>query len=317
MNTIRTLNTIVFPSDVFNPAKVDPEFLDEANAVTSLGGKIVLVDHTGLESGEFSARNILTQSKASDYDNFIGTPEEYGILLDSIPERISYDTNAFYRGWMMSSETYQYMRWQLGIRLIEMHSDTSDYSSGYYFANWYNQFRNITPASTWFPESLDWATMRGFVESELGRKSYIIKDQVKSRKHEWDTACYAPDIDALESVINEFKRLQGDTLAGGIVVREYEEFDKTTGEVRVWWVGGQPVMVSPHPDTPDSLPEVDLSFVQSAVESLGRPFVTTDLARRKDGAWRVIEASDGQVSGIPKGFDSTPLFRALLDFKKG
>ncbi|MDJ0462379.1 ATP-grasp domain-containing protein [Streptomyces sp. H27-C3] len=39
--------------------------------------------------------------------------------------------------------------------------------------------------------------------------------------------------------------------------------------------------------------------------------VTTDLAPREDGRWRVVEVGDGQVSGLPAGADATLLFDAL------
>jgi hypothetical protein len=41
-------------------------------------------------------------------------------------------------------------------------------------------------------------------------------------------------------------------------------------------------------------------------------FVTTDLARRADGRWRVIEVGDGQVSDLPSTVDPADLIRALL-----
>lgn len=307
-------NAIIFPSDPFNTRKVDEEFTSEAELVKSLGGKVVLVDHTELESGLFVAKNLMTKVNAQAYDN--GFDDERKLLAESTPAHIAYDCRSFYRGWMMSSETYQFMRWQLGIRTVEQISDTSDYSSAYYFGNWYQLFSDITPKSTYFPHDFTWEQMRSIVEEDLGFGRYIVKDQVKSRKSEWDTACYAPDIDKLESVVNEFIRLQGDSIAGGIVVRQFEDFVKEAGEMRVWWVGNKPVMVSPHPDTPDRLPDFDISFIAPYVERFNRPFVTTDVALREDGALRVVEVSDGQVSGIPKGFDATPLFRALLEFKR-
>ena len=72
-------------------------------------------------------------------------------------------------------------------------------------------------------------------------------------------------------------------------------------EVRTWWVNGGCLLVGPHPDTPDDCPpaELDLAAVAPLVAALGLPFVTVDLALRADGAWRVIELGDGQVSDRP------------------
>jgi hypothetical protein len=44
---------------------------------------------------------------------------------------------------------------------------------------------------------------------------------------------------------------------------------------------------------------VDLAAIAPLVVGLGLPFVTVDLARRIDGAWRVIELGEGQVSDRP------------------
>ncbi|MFD0528379.1 ATP-grasp domain-containing protein [Kitasatospora arboriphila] len=49
------------------------------------------------------------------------------------------------------------------------------------------------------------------------------------------------------------------------------------------------------------------------MHTLGCRFVTTDLARRADGAgWRVVEVGDGQVSDLPRGADAASLYAALL-----
>ncbi|HBF80854.1 MAG TPA: hypothetical protein DD420_13285, partial [Streptomyces sp.] len=83
------------------------------------------------------------------------------------------------------------------------------------------------------------------------------------------------------------------------------------GEARVWWVDGRPVRVTAHPDTPGQAPSPPLDAVGEAVRRLGCRWVTTDLALREDGAWRVVEVGDGQVSGLPAGDDGEALFAAL------
>ena len=54
--------------------------------------------------------------------------------------------------------------------------------------------------------------------------SYVVKDYVKSRKHEWYDACFIPDIkkeENAEKVIKNFIDRQGYDLIGGIVLREF------------------------------------------------------------------------------------------------
>lgn len=103
--------------------------------------------------------------------------------------------------------------------------------------------------------------------------------------------------------------LQGSFLAGGVVLRSFEPF-VPAGEARVWWVDGEAVLVTAHPDTPDRLPDPPLGPVREAVRRLGPRWVTTDLALREDGVWRVAEVGDGQVSGLPAGAGAEALFAA-------
>jgi hypothetical protein len=113
--------------------------------------------------------------------------------------------------------------------------------------------------------------------------------------------------------------LQGGDLAGGIVVRAFEEFTPdATGliqEARIWWVRGSAVLITPHPDAPAGttvdVPTAVCDAVGARVRALGAPFVTTDLALRSDGVWRVIEVGDGQVSDLPAAEDPALLMRAL------
>jgi hypothetical protein len=71
--------------------------------------------------------------------------------------------------------------------------------------------------------------------------------------------------------------------------------------VRIWWVDGASRLVTAHPDTPGQLPppELDLAGITAPVGALGLPFIAVDLVRRSDGAWRVVEVGDGQVSDRP------------------
>jgi hypothetical protein len=147
----------------------------------------------------------------------------------------------------------------------------------------------------------------------------IVKDYVKSRKHEWEEACFIPDLSdtaAVSRVVGRFVELQGEFLTGGIVLREFESFrtpQSVAAEVRVWWLDGQARLLTPHPDSPHVRGlEPELGCVESAVQRLGCRFVTTDMALRADGVWRVVEVGDGQVSDLHVSIDPADLVRLLL-----
>lgn len=273
---------IVFPADTFHPRTADEEFRWEEDMVKSLDGDVVLLDHNELGAGSFVS------------------PAKF-------------DGVAYYRGWMMDDSAYKLMESGLAKRGTTMLTSSEEYAKAYYFHGWYETFQHLTPRSVWFPHTEK--NYQDTVKVQCGSGPYFVKDSVKSRKHEWVTACYAPDIHVLPKIIENFLALQGEDALPLVVVREFENFRKDQGEVRVWWVEGKPVLLSPHPDTPRSFSVVDDDFMKTvglAVAKLGCPFVTTDLLQRTDGRWRVVEVSDGQVSGLPRGFDPTPLYEALL-----
>jgi hypothetical protein len=107
-----------------------------------------------------------------------------------------------------------------------------------------------------------------------------------------------------------------DDLVGGLVLRRFEPL--TGAEVRTWWIDGECRLVGAHPDTPDELP-ADAGIpvrclpagLAEAVRGLRLPFVTVDLARRADGAWRVVELGDGQVRDRPAPLMPEHLIAAL------
>jgi hypothetical protein len=84
---------------------------------------------------------------------------------------------------------------------------------------------------------------------------------------------------------------------------------------RAWWINGECVLVTPHPDTPQSPPpepgSLPLAEIAQRLRSLGLAFATVDLSLRTDGAWRVVEVGDGQVSGLPATTAAVDLITAI------
>ncbi|MFJ5234618.1 ATP-grasp domain-containing protein [Kitasatospora sp. NPDC088391] len=294
---------VLLPSDPLMIRRVDPHFAHEAEAIAAAGGGRVLLDHDALLAGDAEAavRRV---------------PAAGGPL--------------WYRGWMIPTAEYAALAAALAARGRLLLTGPDGYAAAHELPGWYRTFEPLTPASTWLPGSGWGRAELAAAATELGgRGPAVVKDYVKSRKHEWAEACYLPDLadlDAVERVVGRFTELQGSFLAGGLVLRRFESFvraaDGRTEEARVWWLDGEPVLVGPHPDCPASTVAPDLSAVGPLVRRLGCRFVTTDLARRTgaDGSapgWRVVEVGDGQVSELPSGVDAGPLFRALLNAWSG
>ncbi|MFI6446244.1 ATP-grasp domain-containing protein [Kitasatospora sp. NPDC050543] len=316
---------ILFPSDPLNARRPDPHFAWEARLLRELGGDHALVDHDALLAGDMgeAVRRV---------------PEGRGPL--------------WYRGWMIPSAAYSAFAEALARRGGTLLTSPAGYASAHELPGWYPVFEGATPPSVWLPGApADRAELAAAAGRLGGRGPAIVKDYVKSRKHEWAEACFVPDLadlPALERVVARFVELQGEFLSGGVVLRRYEDFaradlgplggesgsvqpdsgaqrDSTAqggnagagegqaGEARVWWLDGEPVLSGPHPDTPGHCPEPDLTAVRPLVRALGCRFVTTDLALRTDGSgWRVVEVGDGQVSDLPHGIDAAPLLTSLI-----
>ncbi|MET9956878.1 ATP-grasp domain-containing protein [Streptomyces sp. NPDC006339] len=294
-----TRAALLFPSDPLGPHRPDPHYAAEARRLRELGGTHAVVDHDALLAGD--AREAVRRVPAD------GDP-------------------LWYRGWMMPPTAYAALEAALAERGRTLLTPPAAYRRAHELPGWYPAFADVTPHSAWIPGGGmpgDAALARAVAELG-GRGPAIVKDYVKSRKHEWAEACFLPDLadtDGLRRVVGRFVELQGDDLAGGVVLRRFERYVRRGGsdgaeraeEARVWWLDGEPVLAGPHPDTPDVRPAPDLSALRTRVRALGCRFVTTDLARLADGgAWQVVEVGDGQVSDLPRGTDPAPLLSALL-----
>ncbi|MFE5961079.1 ATP-grasp domain-containing protein [Streptomyces rubiginosohelvolus] len=280
----------LFCADPLRASRPDPQFAEDVAAAQAAGGRIALLDHDALLAGDAA-----------------------GAVA-----RVARDSGPYwYRGWMIPSARYAELEAALGARGCTLLTDAVGYRRAHELPCWYGDFDGLTPHSVWCPmvpgappPSVE--ELAGLA-APLGPGPGIVKDFVKSRKHEWHEACYVPELGdrrQLASVVGRFVELQGEFLAGGLVLRAFEPF-VAGGEARVWWVDGEAVLVTAHPDTPDRRPSPELPSVREAVGRLGLRWVTTDLALREDGVWRVVEVGDGQVSGLPAGAGTGDLFTAL------
>ncbi|WP_329458955.1 ATP-grasp domain-containing protein [Streptomyces sp. NBC_01497] len=279
----------LYCSDPLRPGRVDPVFSEEAWSAASAGAGVALLDHDALAAGDAEGALRRVPRGSGPY---------------------------WYRGWMMPPGTYAALGGGLAERGCRLLTDAAAYRRAHELPGWYEAFEGLTPRSVWRPcapgAPPDRRDLVALV-SPLGPGAAVVKDYVKSRKHEWTEACYVSslaDATSLSRVVARMFALQDEALTGGLVVRCHEPFTPG-GEARVWWVDGDPVLTTAHPDTPDDLPAPELDAVAAAVRGLACRFVTTDLALRRDGRWRVVEVGDGQVSGLPPSADASALFAAL------
>lgn len=215
-----------------------------------------------------------------------------------------------YRGWMMKPEIYRQFYKLLEERNIILINTPEEYDRYHMLPGWYEDFKDCTAESLW--------ETNGSVENILLRAKelegpYIVKDFVKSRKHEWYDACFIKDISDKSNsakVIFNFVNRQGEDLVGGIVLRKFEKlnqigFHEKSGmpiseEYRVFIFGGRVLIIDNYWREGESLSftEEEKSWIEDIAGKIRSNFVTMDLARREDGSLIVMELGDGQVSGL-------------------
>jgi hypothetical protein len=273
---------------------VDPAFAAEASAAARAGFTIALLDFESFTQDGDPARAIRRVPR--------GEPEQ----------------PAIYRGWMVRPDHYRQLYEVLAAHGVRLINDPAAYRHCHYLPEWYPALKEHTARSVWLPLSdveRDEPPISRVMETlrVFGNASVIVKDYVKSRKHEWAEACFIPsasDAQAVERVVRRFLELQGRDLNEGLVFREYIALEslgvnaKTgmplSAEWRVFFLDGEPMWEGAYWEGVvyrSAFPPREL-FPPLAARVQSR-FFTMDIAQRRDGGWTVIELGDGQVSGLP------------------
>jgi hypothetical protein len=286
--------------DPLEPSRPDRSFDAEVAAIERLGLRFILVDHDALVQGDDTAR-----------------------LVRRVPEQAEPIT-AIYRGWMMTPPQYRLLFDALVALKIHLINDPDQYRHCHHLPECYPIIESMTPRSIWLTGDLSIDRIMGAL-AHFRDSPVIVKDFVKSRKHEWNDACFIPsaaDRRAVDRVVSRFLELQGEDLAGGLVFREFVRFRPIgvhprshmplTEEYRIFWLDGSPVFWSPYWKEGEYTvadPPID-QFVKTASAVRSR-FFTMDVAKRLDGEWMIVELGDGQVSGLPRASNAVPFFEAL------
>ncbi|MEW6282870.1 MAG: ATP-grasp domain-containing protein [Candidatus Eremiobacterota bacterium] len=187
------------------------------------------------------------------------------------------------------------------------------------FPGSYPYLEGHTPRSVW-SVGREWSMdlLRGLTPP------LVLKDYVKSRKHEWAEACYIPELSQAERVVDRFLELQGEDFQGGLVFREFVDLPEAARhprsgtplpwEVRLFFFQGRRAWLGPYwgdlTSTGPWPPEEPFLNVASRIPS---PFFSMDLALGRDGRWWIMEVGDGQVSGLPRDSDAPGFYRALRE----
>jgi hypothetical protein len=296
---------IIYCSEPFAPGKVDPAYRQEADAARRVGFDCSLVSFEALvdDRDAATATRRVAPAEASEI--------------------------ALYRGWMLRPESYAALYGALHTKGLTLVNTPEQYRHCHYLPASYDAIREHTPRTVWLPVegTVDFDAVWPLLEP-FGDAPLVVKDYVKSRKHEWDEACFIPsaaDHAAVERVVRRFLELQGDDLEDlneGLVFREFVEFEPLaehsksgmplTKEYRLFFLDGRLLFSAEYWEEGDygaAAPPVD-RFLEVAASVRSR-FFTMDVAKRRDGEWMIVELGDAQVAGLPDRADVDAFYTAL------
>lgn len=217
-----------------------------------------------------------------------------------------------YRGWMMKPEMYKIFYNALEEKGIILINNPEEYERYHLLPGWYKDFEKITAESIWETQVNIDAVLKMIKNLE---GSYIVKDFVKSRKHEWYDACYISNINDKEKtsrIVQNFIHRQGNSLVGGIVLRKFINlkhmgFHEKSGmplseEYRVFVYAGRILILDSYwgNNANVKLSDGEYKWIEEICKKIKSNFVTLDIARKDDGNLIILELGDGQVSGLQK-----------------
>jgi hypothetical protein len=284
--------------------KVDPDFEDEYKSAIKQGFQVGLISFEDLNDLN------ITRSISRIKDQ-----EELEL--------------AFYRGWMIQPDKYELLYTGLLKKKVKLINNPEEYKTCHYLPSSYEFIKEWTPATNWTEVKGDVDFDKVFdLTSRFNDDPIIVKDYVKSQKHNWNEAFFIPkasDKESVKRVVSKFIDLQGDGLNMGLVFRKFEELEFLTNhsksqmpltkEFRLFFVNGQIIQVFNYWDEGDyGDTKPDLAKFKDIGRTVKSNFFTMDIAKRKNGGWIIMELGDGQVSGLPDNADKDIFYRAVKEY---
>lgn len=279
-----TVKMILFPSSYFDINKVDEDLQKEYDAVLQ----------TGLFDVSFFS-----------YDKWFN---ENKLVVTDIPDE---ETLAVYRGWMMQPEQYARFYNLLLDKNIRLITDPKQYELMHIFPNVYQFIKEDTARIETYPlhEQINVENLKGSFER------FMVKDYVKSVKGTefpifFDHSITQAEFDRWMEV---FYKYRSGLLTGGICIKEYydlKRYGNNTNEYRVFYVNHEIATICRNSGQKEYTPEPSEQFIEK-YRCLDSPFYTIDYAELEDGTWKILEAGDGEVSGLSDSQDYLNFFRAL------
>ena len=262
------LNTILFPSSIFNTMQVDEDMKTEYDAALSTGlFKIILFG----------------------YEDWFHKDK---ITIKNAPDEMQ---TAIYRGWMMKPEQYEKFYNGLLEHNIRLVTEPEQYKLMHIFPNVYEYVKEDTAKMEVYP-------LHTKIDVEDLKKRFVrfmVKDFVKSVKGTEFPRFFDRSItqDEFDNWMKVFYKYRGELLTGGICIKEFLDFKHygdRTNEYRVFYANHEITTVSRNSAQGTYAPFPPKDLIEK-YRNLGSIYYTVDYAELEDGRWKVVEAGDGGV----------------------
>ncbi|NEO40290.1 MAG: ATP-grasp domain-containing protein [Moorea sp. SIOASIH] len=280
---------VIFCDSVFDHKLIEPDYEEEMKAAIGAGFITSLFSFEDLSDGNVS--------RALRY-----------------VENAEVEELAIYRGWMLTPSSYGLLYHGLLKKNIKLVNTPAEFKSCHYLPEYYPKIKDLTPKSNWTvgQEMNNWEVINSLTD-EFGNAPIIVKDYVKSEKHNWHEACFIPDASNkpnVKKIVERFIELRGSALNEGLVFRKFEELEflmehsksgmPLTKEYRLFFVFGKLVKMFNYWDEGDYGDTIcDLTPFIDVAKEIDSNFFTMDIAKKTNDAWMIIELGDGQTAGLP------------------
>jgi len=292
---------IIYCDSVFDNKTIEPDYEDEKKSAINNGFEFSLISFEELEN-----QNILEALKYVPNIKKI----ELGI----------------YRGWMLTPKLYEILYNGLLAKNIQLVNSPKEYKHCHYLPNSYEKIKKMTPQSNWTKEGdVINKELINSLTDKFGNSPIIVKDYVKSEKHNWENACFIPnasDKENVNKIVTNFLELRGDFLNCGIVFREFEKLEfltehskssmPLTKEFRIVFMNDSLVSIFDYWDEGEyGETKPDIEIFKDIAKTIESNFFTMDVAKKENGGWIIMELGDGQVAGLPDNADKNIYYKNI------
>jgi hypothetical protein len=295
-------NYILFCESPFQANKVDEDFEDQFISAIENGFETLLFNFEDLTSAD---RFAVATKRIKENEKLV---------------------NVIYRGWMLTPKQYLILYNDLLSKNFKLINDVEEYQNCHYLPDSLKFIENRTP-KTVFEKFDDDNSIDKLIEKSkiFGQKPVILKDYVKSEKHDWETACFvadASDTDNLKKSITKLIELRDKYLNEGITIREFIELNDLTihsksgmpltEEYRLFFCNKKLVGIYDYWEEGDyKFSKPDTKEFEEIAKQIESNFFSMDIARQKNGELIIIELGDGQVAGLPDKTNRNEFYKQL------